>query len=261
MITKEEAIKAYDQLIQLRRTKQLVRSKEDLGKVETHHILPTSCGGEDVSENRINLLAKEHFMAHVYLWAIHHEDEFHYKTMCALNMMVKGTLTGNRKELRDFILLSEEYQKAREEFAKIISQNMSQTMLDPRKNYSFGKIWIYHEVLKLSFLVSEELFWMYIGEGWRKGRVLNWSKYLSPEQLQLQQIDNKNKKEAEKKKQQCQKINLLHDMYEEFKKNEFAGVVEKFNYKYTRNNLIMAFKEYIPEYIPAKCNRWKNRKK
>ena len=50
-------------------------------------------------------------------------------------------------------------------------------------------------------------------------------------------------------------------MYEEFKKNEFAGVVEKFNYKYTRNNLIMAFKEYIPEYIPAKCNRWKNRKK
>lgn len=50
-------------------------------------------------------------------------------------------------------------------------------------------------------------------------------------------------------------------MYEEFKKNEFAGVVEKFNYKYTRNNLIMAFKKYIPEYIPAKCNRWKNRKK
>ena len=50
-------------------------------------------------------------------------------------------------------------------------------------------------------------------------------------------------------------------MYEEFKKNEFAGVVEKFNYKHTRNNLIMAFKDYIPEYIPAKCNRWKNRKK
>lgn len=130
-----------------------------------------------------------------------------------------------------------------------------------QKNSMFGKIWIYNEVLKLSFRVSEELFWMYIGEGWRKGRVLNWSKYLSPEQLQLQQIDNKNKKEAEKKKQQCQKINLLHDMYEEFKKNEFAGVVEKFNYKYTRNNLIMAFKKYISEYIPAKCNRWKNRKK
>lgn len=56
-------------------------------------------------------------MAHVYLWIIHHEDEFHYKTMCALNMMVNGTLDGSRKELRDFILMSEEYQKVREEFA------------------------------------------------------------------------------------------------------------------------------------------------
>ena len=42
--------------------------------------------------------------------------------------------------------------------------------------------------------------------------------------------------------------------------NGFEGVVKKFNYKYTRNNLIMGFKAYIPEYVPAKCNRWKNKK-
>jgi len=47
-------------------------------------------------------------------------------------------------------------------------------------------------------------------------------------------------------------------MFEEFKKNEFEGVVKKFGYKHTRNNLIMAFKANIPEYIPKICNRWKN---
>lgn len=53
---------------------------------------------------------------------------------------------------------------------------------------------------------------------------------------------------------------MLYEMFEEFKKNEFAGVVEKFGYAYTRNNLIMMFKRYIPEYVPRKCNRWKNRR-
>jgi len=39
-------------------------------------------------------------------------------------------------------------------------------------------------------------------------------------------------------------------MFEEFNKNGFEGVVTKFGYTHTRNNLIMAFKTNIPEYIP-----------
>ena len=66
-------------------------------------------------------------------------------------------------------------------------------------------------------------------------------------------------KEQEKQKLQKKKLDLLYEMFEEFKKNEFAGVVEKFNYQHTRNNLIIAFKKYIPEYVPVKCNRQKNR--
>ena len=46
------------------------------------------------------------------------------------------------------------------------------------------------------------------------------------------------------------KLKLLYAMFEEFKKNEFDGVVKKFGYKHTRNNLIMAFKANIPEYVP-----------
>lgn len=39
-------------------------------------------------------------------------------------------------------------------------------------------------------------------------------------------------------------------MFEEFKLNGFEGVVSKFDYKFTRNNLIMNFKTNISEYVP-----------
>ena len=38
MLTKEEAQKAYDDLIWLRRKEVLVKSKENLGRIEVHHI-------------------------------------------------------------------------------------------------------------------------------------------------------------------------------------------------------------------------------
>lgn len=140
MITKEEAEKAYQELVQLRRSEVLGKSNENPGKIEIHHIIPISCNGEDVDENKIALYAKEHFMAHVYLWIIHHDDEFHDQTLCALNLMIKGTLNGNRQELRDFILASEEYQKAREEFAKLMSQTIG-SKISGEKNGMFGKHW------------------------------------------------------------------------------------------------------------------------
>ena len=127
------------------------------------------------------------------------------------------------------------------------------------KNAMFNVHWIHNEIFKLSFPVSEELFWMYIGEGWRKGRVLDWNKYVIPEQKELKRSKTKREKDLKKKETQQQKLELLYMMFNEFQKNEFDGVVEKFAYKNTRNNLIMAFKKHIPEYVPAKCNRWKNK--
>ena len=77
MITKEEAQRAYDQLLSFRRQEILVKSKDFPGRVEIHHILPLSMGGADTEENKIALLAKEHFMAHVSLWVIHRFGKFH----------------------------------------------------------------------------------------------------------------------------------------------------------------------------------------
>jgi len=41
------------------------------GYYETHHILPSSLGGDNTEENKVKLTAKEHFVAHHLLWKIH----------------------------------------------------------------------------------------------------------------------------------------------------------------------------------------------
>lgn len=164
MITKEEAEKAYQQLIIDRQKNPPTKTK--LGEVEIHHILPTSCGGLDVSENKISLYAKEHFMAHVYLWIIHHDDKFHYQVTYALNMMINGTLNGSRRELRDFILASEEYQKAKEECAQFISETIS-PKITGEKNGMFGKS-VYHDPITFTtgvFINGKQ------PEGWIKGNI------------------------------------------------------------------------------------------
>lgn len=39
-------------------------------------------------------------------------------------------------------------------------------------------------------------------------------------------------------------------MLEVYETEGFEAVAVKFNYKFTRNNLVQAFKTYIPEYVP-----------
>ena len=55
--------------------------------------------------------------------------------------MHKGTKNGTRKVLRDFILMSEDYQQAREEFGKIASK-IAREANKGDKNPIFGKRWI-----------------------------------------------------------------------------------------------------------------------
>ena len=165
MISKEEAIKYYNDLITFRKSNPLFKSKKSLGSVETHHIQPTSCGGQNIAENKINLLAKEHFMAHVYLWIIHHDDEYHSQTTYALSNMIKGTLNGSRSDLRSFILESEEYQKAKEECAILKSQTMG-SKIRGENNGSYGKHWYYNPTTLESHLYLDSD----IPEGWIKGR-------------------------------------------------------------------------------------------
>ena len=170
MITKIEAEKAYADLIQLRRSEVLVKDKTNPGQIEFHHVLPRCCGGSNDQTNIVALYAKEHFMAHVYLWAIHHDDEFHYKMVYALNQMIKGTVNGSRTELRDFILQSEEYQKAREEFAQYTSQTISGKILG-KKNGTYGKSnedksFLYDPLYTFKTTIAGQLFICMWAERW-----------------------------------------------------------------------------------------------
>lgn len=56
--------KTYYQLIDKRRKTSLNRNDV---YVEIHHIIPKSLGGDDVDENLISLLPREHFIAHLLL--------------------------------------------------------------------------------------------------------------------------------------------------------------------------------------------------
>ena len=115
-----------------------------------------------------------------------------------------------------------------------------------------GKIWI------CNFELEESKIWNVkdpLPDGWVKGR--HAKTQFKKIKKQLHENELKKKKQLQDKEA---KLKLYHEMYEEFKLHEFEGVVKKFGYTHTRNNLIMSFRKYIPEYIPKKCNRWKNKK-
>ena len=118
-----------------------------------------------------------------------------------------------------------------------------------KHNPMSGKIWICNYELKQAMAWDKA---KPLSDGWTKGRH-------SKEAFEKLELKNAQLEERKQKKMQQmkEKACLLHEMFEEFKKTEFAGVVKKFVYPYTRNNLIMMFKKHVPEYVPQECNRWK----
>lgn len=253
--------------------------------VEVHHIIPRSLNGSDDNSNLVSLTARQHYIAHMLLVKIAemHNDLNEYKKMLyAFNCMKWGRIDGKRA----FRYNSRLYQQLKEKFSELRITMMS------INNPMHGKIWICNYDLEESKIWNAE---DPLPDGWVRGRhsreqfkqiknkiaklelqLQEKSKEQQDKMQQLKLLKNKKQKvkdlfkqerilrqQFEKQKQQEekeQKKKLIYAMFEEFKKNEFEGVVKKFGYKHTRNNLIMAFKANIPEYIPKVCNRWKNRK-
>lgn len=90
---------------------------------ETHHIKPKCLGGTDDEDNLIDLFAREHFEAHRLLATENPENE---KLVYAWWMM--SHCKGNDRQDR-YELTAEEYEEARQEFIKKISES--------RKNFIF----------------------------------------------------------------------------------------------------------------------------
>ena len=64
------------------------------GYTEKHHILPKTQGGLDIPENKVQLKAKEHLLAHLLLVKIYPE---HYGLLYAANWMSNNKKYGCRK--------------------------------------------------------------------------------------------------------------------------------------------------------------------
>lgn len=83
-LTESKYSKWYAKLIE----KAKNRSKPE-GYTECHHIIPRSFGGNNTPENLVDLTAKEHFVAHLLLWAMNFPGLHGHKMLHAVSMMSK----------------------------------------------------------------------------------------------------------------------------------------------------------------------------
>ena len=82
--------KIYNDLIQKRKDHQLIKLKKDDPNYiycERHHIVPVSCHGTNDNLNTINLLPKEHYIAHLLLLKIYEIEDPNLQAMAFLCLM------------------------------------------------------------------------------------------------------------------------------------------------------------------------------
>lgn len=101
------------------------KTKPETGYYEGHHIVPKSICPllKKTQNNIVYLTAKNHFLAHYYIWK-YFKEELHEKKwarkMCfALNMMKRQLMKSN-----DIERLSDLYEEVRREMSKIVSKTM-----------------------------------------------------------------------------------------------------------------------------------------
>jgi len=75
--------KWYNQLIQSRKLRKLPKGV----CFESHHIIPRSLGGDNLKENKVSLLPREHFIAHLLLTKMYCGQALH-KMSFAFNRML-----------------------------------------------------------------------------------------------------------------------------------------------------------------------------
>lgn len=108
--------KIYNQLIEKRQINKLSKSANNIGGVESHHILPQCLGGTNDKTNIVNLTPREHYICHLLLWKIYPN---HLGINFALMSMANNT---NKTNQRTFKYCSRLFEKAKLAFAKRMQQ-------------------------------------------------------------------------------------------------------------------------------------------
>ena len=235
----------YDQLIAFRKQNKLLKSEEELGIIEAHHVIPRSCGGTDDSENLVNLYAKEHFMAHYYLWKIHENDQYRYEMLNAFWMMCVTRFKSQEKSYAEYIKMSEEYQEAKIQFAKYISKTIS-NKIKGVNNGSFGKHWYYNPLTNEShpYIDGQQPV------GWKRGRIFKNKFRRKQQQNKANRLNAKKIKVQKTKEKREAELKNLKWYYEQFQKYGFEWLSK--NYPHAYQTFIKDCKAHLPGFKSQK---------
>ena len=99
--------KHYDLLISTRKNRTIIKDQY----YEKHHIIPKSHGGNNDKDNLIFLTAREHFIAHWFLWRIHRDSKMAF----AFYLMSYGIRNGRFSSIA--------YEEAKHARSKFISES------------------------------------------------------------------------------------------------------------------------------------------
>lgn len=140
----------YDNIVERSKNRQLETY------TEKHHIVPRCIGGDDSTDNLVNLTPEEHYVVHQLLVKIYPES---YGLVKAANMMCASS----RNQIRN----NKQYGWLKKKLAEAMSA--SQT---GKNNSQYGTKWIFNTKLKETKKISKSDV---IPEGWSLGRVINWN--------------------------------------------------------------------------------------
>ena len=203
----------YDSLIQ--------RSKERVPPAvhEKHHIIPRCLGGSDESENISLLTPEEHYLAHQLLTKVH---PGHKGLAKAAHMMCTGRPSNKY------------YGWVRRRFIQAQSESMQ-----GENNPAYGTRIIFNPHLRENKRIGKN---DPLPEGWQEGAVYDFDSYFH----KLSKKEEKERDKLAKKEAKMEELRVLHEIYV---KEGFEGVL-KTGYTKSKQNLVMRFAQYLPEFVP-----------
>jgi hypothetical protein len=205
--------KIYDSLIERAKTRQQPEF------FEKHHIVPKCLGGSDNANNIALLTPEEHYLAHQLLTKL---NPSHKGLAKAAHMMCSGRPTNKY------------YGWVRRRFAEAQRQSML-----GGDNPVYGTRMIFNPSLRQTKRIGKD---EPLPEGWREGAVYDFEGYFD-------RLSKKEEKEKRKAKKREEKVEELRKIYDIYVKEGFEGVLST-GYDKSKQNLVMQFAKYLPEFVP-----------
>ena len=119
-----EYLQLYEELINAN-----LQTKSERFKTQQHHSIPCACynsrdaANKDSQNLKVNLLFKDHILAHYYLCLCAKESKFRYKMIAAIEFTLGKSKNITNQDIvasmKDWLLNNETFQVAYEEYAKI----------------------------------------------------------------------------------------------------------------------------------------------